>query len=73
VDDNLTLLALEEYAKVSGLNVNINKTTAVVLIPLPHTAMNSSSFRMNTPDHVKHFGLDLGKLLTLLYCGSDYG
>jgi hypothetical protein len=73
-DDNLTPLSLntadqlrpildiyESYTGVSGLNINISKTTALCVITPPAISEQLQRMGMTTPNTIKHLGLHLGK------------
>jgi hypothetical protein len=75
-DDNLTPLALtaaeqlqpilslyDEYTGVSGLNINITKTTALCINSSEQLCERLRHMGMATPDNAKHLGILLGKTM----------
>jgi hypothetical protein len=75
-DDNLTPLALteadqlqpilslyDEYTGVSGLNINIAKTTALCVNSSEQLCERLRHMGMATPDNAKHLGILLGKTM----------
>jgi hypothetical protein len=75
-DDNLTPMALteaeqlqpvlslyDEYTGVSGLNINIAKTTALCINSPDQLCEGLRHMGMTTPDNVKHLGILLGKTM----------
>ncbi len=75
-DDNLTPMALtgaeqlqlvlslyDEYTGVSGLNINIAKTTALCINSSDQLCEGLRHMGMTTPDNAKHLGILLGKTM----------
>ena len=75
-DDNLLPLSLptsqaitpilntyEQYTLVSGLKVNISKTAALCINTPPAIIDGLQQLGINTPEHIKHLGIHLGKTL----------
>jgi hypothetical protein len=75
-DDNLTPMALteaeqlqpvlslyDEYTGVSGLNINIAKTTALCINSPDQLCEGLRHMGMTTPDNAKHLGIFLGKTM----------
>ena len=73
-DDNLNPLAIEraedlqpimnlynQYSTVSGLNINIRKTTALCINTPPRVTQGLNEMGIETPENCKHLGLYLGK------------
>ncbi len=72
-DDNLNPLALpnaaaiqpitaiyDQYTTVSGLNINIRKTTALCINTSPEIIQGLQELGINTPTECKHLGIQLG-------------
>ena len=75
-DDNLNPLALNTaedltpiidtyatYQQVSGLNINIRKSAALCINTPPEIIQGIQLLGIETPDHVKHLGIHLGKTI----------
>jgi len=75
-DDNLLSLSLtssqdllpivntyDDYQKVSGLKVNINKTAALCINTPADIIQGIQHLGINTPEHIKHLGIHLGKTI----------
>ncbi len=75
-DDNLTPMALtearqlqpvlslyDEYTGVSGLNINIAKTTALCVNSPDQLCEGLRQMGMTTPENAKHLGILLGKTM----------
>ncbi len=73
-DDNLNPLRLSnseevrpllqlysEYQQVSGLNFNIRKSQALCINTSPAVTAGLRELGIETPEHIKHLGLYLGK------------
>jgi len=73
-DDNLNPLRLSnaeevrpllqlysEYQQVSGLNINIRKSQALCINTSPAVTAGLRELGIETPEHIKHLGLYLGK------------
>jgi hypothetical protein len=77
VDENLTPLSLRsadelhpilsiypEYTGVSGLNINIRKTTALCINTPAETYVQLQQLGMSTPGYMKHLGLHLSTTIS---------
>jgi hypothetical protein len=75
-DDNLNPLALRsaddiqpiidlynQYTTVSGLNINIRKTTALCINTSPEITQGLNQKGIETPENCKHLGIYLGKTI----------
>jgi len=75
-DDNLNPLSIErandlqpiidlynQYTTVSGLNINIRKTTALCINTPPEVTNGLNQMGIETPETCKHLGLHLGKTI----------
>ena len=75
-DDNLLPLSLttaqditpvlntyQQYTQVSGLRVNISKTAALCINTPQDIVEGIQQMGINTPDHIKHLGIHLGRSL----------
>jgi hypothetical protein len=75
-DDNLNPLALRnaddiqpiidlynQYTTVSGLNINIRKTTALCINTSPEITQGLNQKGIETPEVCKHLGIYLGKTI----------
>jgi hypothetical protein len=75
-DDNLNPLALRsaddiqpiidlynQYTTVSGLNINIRKTTALCINTPPEVIQGLNQKGIETPENCKHLGIYLGKTI----------
>jgi hypothetical protein len=73
-DDNLNTLRLStaeevrpllqlysEFQQVSGLNINIRKSQALCINTSPAVIAGLRELGIETPEHIKHLGLYLGK------------
>jgi len=76
-DDNLLNMALQsaqdispvintynDYQLVSGLKINIKKTAALCINTAPDVEEGLRQLGIDTPDHIKHLGIHLGKNIT---------
>ncbi len=50
-----------EYQQVSGLNINIRKSQALCINTSPAVTAGLQELGIETPEHIKHLGLYLGK------------
>jgi len=53
----------DDFRRVSGLNVNINKTAALCINTPEAVIRGFNTLGINTPEHIKHLGIHLGKTL----------
>ena len=57
------LQTYESFKNVSGLKVNLNKTAALCINTSPEIIHGLQQLGINTPEHIKHLGIQLGKTL----------
>jgi hypothetical protein len=72
-DDNLSPLSLRQaeqinpildlyhrYTGVSGLNINVRKSTILCVNCSPEMKQNLQNLGFSTPDTIRHLGIELG-------------